>query len=356
MNLLVLGGTVFLGRHVVRAAHDRGDRVTVFHRGLHPLDAEARGSGPLDEVHGDRRRDLARLDGRRWDVVIDTSGYVPSEVAHAADTLGLRCGEYVFVSSVSVYGDFSHTNLTEDAPVLPLSDAERAEGEALDREDPQQMPRFHALYGALKGACERELQRRLPKRALIVRPGLIVGPHDPTDRFTYWVERGARGGEALAPGRPERPVQFVDARDLAVWMLRLAASGHTGTLNATGPDYPLAMGTVLEACRAAGGAGTRFEWCDEAFLLDEGVGPWMELPLWLPEREASTRGMMQMNCGRAIESGLTFRPLETTVCETLAWAAARPPGERRAGLAAARERELLERWREARAKAVRLQG
>src|SRR5262249_11809144 len=146
MNLLVLGGTVFLGRHVVRAALERGDRVTLFHRGLHPLDDEARApGGALHEVHGDRRRDLARLGGRRWDVVIDTSGYVPSEVAHAAATLGPRCGRYVFVSSISVYADFSRANLTEEAPVQPLSDAERIEGEALDREDPQHTPRFHAL-------------------------------------------------------------------------------------------------------------------------------------------------------------------------------------------------------------------
>jgi 2'-hydroxyisoflavone reductase len=345
MELLVLGGTVFLGRHVVRAALERGDSVTVFHRGRHALDQDRGAAGDrLEEVLGDRRCDLAVLAGRRWDAVIDTSGYVPSEVEAAARALGATVGRYLFVSSISVYGDFSRVGMTEDAPVEPLSDADRAEGEALDREDPKQTPRFHALYGALKGACERTLASALPERALIVRPGLIVGPHDPTDRFTYWVERGARRGVALAPGSAARTVQFVDARDLAEWMLRLAETGLTGTLHASGPAHRLAMGAVLEACIEAGGAGTRLEWCTEEFLLDAGVSPWSELPLWLPERDGSTRGIMQMDCRRALESGLTFRPLDATVSDTLAWATTRPPGARRAGLDPAREQELLERW------------
>jgi 2'-hydroxyisoflavone reductase len=358
MDLLVLGGTVFLGRHVVHAALERGDRVTIFHRGRHPLDAAFRGAPRLEVIHGDRRRDLGLLGGRRWDAVIDTSGFVPSEVASAATALGSRVGRYQFVSSISAFASFAEPNLTEDTPLATLSEAERIEGESLDREDPQQTPRFHALYGALKAACERELERLLGDRAQIVRPGLIVGPHDPTDRFTYWVERGARGGEALAPGSPARPVQLVDARDLGEWMIRLADSADVGAMNATGPDRVLTMGELLDACITIGDPDTRLEWCDEGFLLDQGVGPWMELPLWLPERDASTIGLMRVDCRRAFESGLTFRPLAATVRDTLAWTAARPEGTpRRAGLDPARERQLLERWHEQQAPAARsLQG
>lgn len=354
MDLLVLGGTVFLGRHVVHAALERGDHVTIFHRGRHPLDAAFSGASRLEVVHGDRRRDLGLLGGRRWDAVIDTSAFVPSEVASAVAELGSRVGRYLFVSSISVYASYAEPNLTEEAPLATLSEAERIEGESLDREDPQQTPRFHALYGALKAACERELERLLGDRAQIVRPGLIVGPHDPTDRFTYWVERGARGGEALAPGSPARPVQLVDARDLGEWMIRIAESARTGPWHATGPDRVLTMGEVLDACIAAANKATRLEWCDEGFLLDAGVGPWMELPLWLPERDASTNGLMRVDCRRAFESGLTFRPLEATVRDTLAWTAARPGDTpRRAGLAPTRERELLERWHELHAPATR---
>ena len=347
MDLLVLGGTVFLGRHVVSAALTRGHRVTIFHRGRHPLDPDAfdgAHAASLDEVLGDRRSDLGQLGERRWDAVIDTSGYVPSEVTGAAVALGPRVGRYVFVSSISVYADLESEHPNEDTPTAKLSEAERLEAEALDREDPIQTPRFHALYGALKAACELELERALPGRAMIVRPGLIVGPHDPTDRFTHWVERGARDGEMLAPGPPTRPVQFIDARDLADWMVRLAESGTTGTLHATGPDQTLTMGELLDACIAAGGAGAEVEWCDEAFLLEAGVKPWSELPLWVPESDASTRGLMRIDLSRALAAGLTFRALEATVRDTLAWSTTRPPGPRRAGLDAEREFELLARW------------
>jgi 2'-hydroxyisoflavone reductase len=181
-----------------------------------------------------------------------------------------------------------------------------------------------------------------------VRPGLIVGPHDPTDRFTYWPERLARGGDVLAPGSPDRPVQFVDARDLAEWMLRLAGARATGVLHATGPARPLGMGALLDSCARAGAADARVVWVDERFLLDAGVQPWMELPLWIPDADPESFGFLRTDCSRAIAAGLTFRPLDDTVRDTLAWARSRAGDTpRRAGLAPERERELLERWRAA---------
>jgi 2'-hydroxyisoflavone reductase len=173
---------------------------------------------------------------------------------------------------------------------------------------------------------------------------LIVGPHDPTDRFTYWPARVARGGEILAPGRPERPVQYIDARDLAEWILRMVVAGRGGTFNATGPAAPLSMGGLLDECRAVIGNGARFTWIDEAFLLEQGVAPWSEIPLWLPDEE-KFRGFAAVNCRKALDAGLTFRPLADTIRDTLAWDATRPPGEeRRAGLAPEREATLLTAW------------
>jgi len=348
MHLLILGGTVFLGRHAAREALARGHRVTLFHRGRHALEPGALGEGgsrgTLDVVTGDRHDGFGALDGRTFDAVIDTSAYVPSEVSAVAQALGARMGHYTFVSSLSVYPDYALAGLDEDAPIPAITDAQRTEGETLDREDPAQRPRFFELYGPLKAACELEAARYLPGKACIVRPGLIVGPHDPSDRFTYWPERAARGGEAIAPGRAARPVQLVDARDLAAWMVTLAETGRIGTFNANGPAHELDMASVLAACARAAASDVRWTWCDDAFLLAEGVAPWMGLPLWIPESDASMHGFMRVDCTRARDAGLAFRPIDDTVGDTLAWAATRPPGERRAGLDAARERALLEAW------------
>lgn len=333
MKLLVLGGTKFLGRHLVEAARGRGDEVTIFTRGLHNPDIFPE----VERLRGDRDGGLDALRGRRWDAVVDTSGYVPRVVRASAELLADAVGLYVFVSSMSVYADFSRPN-DEDSPVAALADesVEEVTGET---------------YGALKALCERAVEGAMPGRALHVRAGLIVGPYDPTGRFTYWTARLARGGEVLAPAPPGRQIQFVDARDLAAWMLRMAEGGRGGVYNSCGPDYTLTMGRFLEESAGAAGGGARLTWVDEEFLTGRGVQPWGELPLWLPWSDEKHRYFLAENCDRAVAAGLTFRPPAETVRDTLAWQNAGSPGLSAEALAAPaatltpeREAELLREW------------
>ncbi len=316
MRLLVLGGTEFLGRHLVEAALAAGHEVTTFTRGRTNPDLFPQ----VEALRGDRDGDLGALEAGRWDAVVDTSGYVPRVVRASAELLHERVGLYCFVSSISVYAGFS-SGPDESSPVAPLED-ESSEDVAKD-------------YGALKAACEQVVQEVYGDRALIVRPGLIVGPHDPTDRFTYWARRLARGGTILAPGPPERRVQFVDARDLAVWMLRMVEERRGGVFNATNEGVP--FGELLQ--------GADVEWVPDEFLVEHGVGEWMELPLWIASPEF--RGLHEADVSRAVAAGLTFRPVAETVRDTQEWDAARGDYEAQAGLAPERERELLDAARAA---------
>src|SRR5215210_3833443 len=326
MDVLILGGTGFLGRHLVEAALGDGHRVTLFNRGL---------SGPglfpgLEKIEGDRGRDLSPLFGRRWEAVIDTCGYVPRIVRASAGLLAGAVDHYTFVSSISVYSDDIAPGADEEAPVRELSDptAEEVTGET---------------YGGLKALCERAAEEVMPGRVFNVRPGLISGPHDPTDRFTYWPRRIAAGGEVLAPDGPEVPVQFIDVRDLAAWIVKMAQEQRTGTYNATGPDYELTMGRLFEECESVGGGGAELVWVSEDFLIEHGVEPFTELPLWVPREDAA---LLAVDCGRAIAAGLAFRPLAATIQDVLAFDRARPAGrEPAAGLRPEREQELLRAWR-----------
>jgi 2'-hydroxyisoflavone reductase len=329
MRLLILGGTVFLGRHLVHLATSAGHRVTTFTRGEHPAPLPE----GVEQLRGNRDSDLSALYGRQWDAVIDTSGYFPREIVASMEVLAGAVGHYTFISSISAYADFAPIGLTEEAPLATLADptVEQITGET---------------YGGLKALCEQAVVAAMPGRALVIRPGLIVGPYDPSDRFTYWPHRLAAGGAVLAPGRPERAVQFIDARDLATWALSLAERQVTGVYHATGPAAPLAFGRLLEACQEAGAADARITWVADAFLEARGVEPWSELPLWIPESDASHAGFEQVDCSRALGAGLSFRPLEETVRDTLAWAATRPADRAwRAGLTREREAELLAVWR-----------
>lgn len=334
MRLLILGGTLYLGRHLTEAAIERGHEVTLFNRGV---------TGPelfpgLERLRGDRDGDLGALAGRRWDAAIDTSGYLPAQVRATAALLAPAVERYCFVSSISVYADSATPGLTEDAAVATL---EPGAPETVSAE----------TYGALKAACEAALEALLPGRALVVRPGLIVGPHDATDRSAYWPRRVADGGEVLAPGRPQRAVQFIDARDLAGWIVRLCEARAVGVLNATGPAQRLTMAALLEACRVLSESDASFTWVGESFLLERGVAPYTELPLWVPEE---ARAFGAVSIARARDAGLAFRPLEETLADIRAWDRARPPGSRAsrtrlpmpAGLSAERERALLAAWRE----------
>jgi len=318
VRLLVLGGTKFLGRHAVEAALTAGHEVTTFTRGqtnpeLFP---------DVEHLHGDRDGDLGALAGRTWDGVVDTSGYVPRVVRQSAELLRDAVGRYVFVSSISAYGDFSEP-ITEETPVAELDDPDTEE--------------IAESYGALKAACERVVEGVYGNRSARVRAGLIVGPFDPTDRFTYWPRRIAAGGTVLAPGEPSAPVQFVDVRDLAAWLVQLALAGPGGVFNATGPAEPLTFAELLERMRAATGTDAEIAWTDDRLVLDAGVQPWTELPLWLPDDDYA--GMARADISRAVDAGLAFRPLEETVLDTLAWDRSQP-GDRPT-LTPEREREIL---------------
>lgn len=318
MKLLVLGGTEFLGRALVESALERGHEVTLFNRGrTNPeLFPEA------EKLRGDRAVDP--LPSGRWDVVVDTSGYLPATVRRAAEAL--RDSErYVFVSSVSVYADFS---------TGPREDSDRAE---LGEMPSDEMLPGYENYGALKALCEDVVTEVFGDRALTVRPGLIVGPHDPTGRFTYWPHRIARGGDFLVPGPPEETVQIVDVRDLGSWIVDLAERRESGVFNATHPGLP--WSELVESCLRVSAAEGSAVWVDSGFLAGQGVGEWMELPLWLSDPDSL--GMMQADVSRAVESGLTFRPLDETVRGTLE----RAQTTEGVGLAPDRERELIETWR-----------
>jgi 2'-hydroxyisoflavone reductase len=298
VKLLVLGGTKFLGRHVVDAALAGGHDVTIFTRG----ETNPELFPEVEHLHGDRDGDLEALKGGAWDGVVDTSGYVPRIVRQSAELLRDSVGRYVFVSSISAYADFSGP-ITEASPVAELEDP--ASEEILEN------------YGALKAACERVVEEVYGDRSARVRAGLIVGPYDPTDRFTYWPRRIALGGVVLGPGDSDAPVQFVDARDLAAWLVRLALEGPSGTYNATGPAQLLTFGRLLDRMRKAIGSDASVVWVDDERVLEAGVQAWSELPLWLPGTEYA--GMARADISQALAAGLTFRPVEETTVDTLAW-------------------------------------
>ena len=342
MKLLVLGGTKFLGRHLVELALAGGHEVTLFNRGqLNPeLFPE------VEKLRGDRDGGLDALKGRRWDAVVDPSGFSPRVVRDSARLLADAVEHNTFVSSVSVYRDTGVPGVNEDYPVATITEEELREAEALPQSELTTAPFFGERYGALKALCEQAAEESMPGRVLNVRAGLIAGPHDYSDRFTYWPRRIAEGGDVLAPGDPSRPVQFIDARDLAEWILLSAERKVTGTFNATGPDYTLTLGRFLEECRAATGGDARFVWVDEKFLIDAGVGQWMEMPLWADSSDEQNRYFQALSVEKAVAAGLRFRPVAETVRDTLAWDMTREAdAPRRAGLAREREREVLEAWR-----------
>lgn len=321
MRLLLLGGPKFLGRAVIEAALARGDEVTLFNRGQ----TEPEAYPEVEKLRGDRDGGLDALAGRSWDAVVDTSGYVPRLVRASAEALRDAVERYVFVSSKSVYAGFAKS-VTEASPLVTVEDE--------TTEDVQE------YYGALKALCERAVEDSFGDRGTSIRAGLIVGRHDPTGRFTYWPHRVARGGEVLVPGRPDRPVQFVDVRDLAGFLLLVAERGPGGPVTATGPVPALTMGALADTCRAVTASDASFTHVDDAFLVEHEVGEWMELPLWVAPNLGMER-FLEADVSRAVEAGLSFRALEETIRDTLALA---QPVDG-VGLAPAREADLLREWR-----------
>lgn len=328
-TLLILGGTGFLGPHIVETALARGFEVTLFNRGktnphLFP---------DLEKLRGDRDGNLDALAGRSFDAVIDTSGYVPRIVRASTELLAPRTKQYVFISTISVYANYNKHGITEDHPLETIEDK--------TNED------VRAHYGALKALCEQAAESVMPGRVTNIRPGLIVGPRDPTDRFTYWPVRIARGGEVLAPGDGSTATGFIDVRDLADWTVHTVQKSIVGVYNAVGPKTDITVKTVLDACKRVSGSDATFAWADAAFLKEQSVAPWMQMPLWIPA-EGDYIGFGTVSRQRAIANGLQFRSLDDTVKATLAWFRTLPAERQqklRAGLPADKERDVLAAWR-----------
>ena len=340
----MIGGTRFVGRHLAAAALARNHAVTLFNRGRNQPQALAN----VETIRGDRNGDLSKLKGRRWDAVIDTCGYLPRTVRASAGSLSDAVDRYVFISTLSVYRDVSTAGVDETAPLATLTAEQLERANGIDSSGQPSALTYGEMYGGLKALCERAAEEALPNRVLTIRPGLIVGPHDYTDRLTYWVARVARGGEVLAPGRPGRHLQFVDARDLAEWIVSMAERGEAGVYNAGGPPGVLTMAGVLGECQKASGSDASFTWVGEDFLIREKVGAWGEMPLWLPENETRLKGFMSINCDKAIGSGLACRPVYDTIRDVLTWRQTKHPGEAlRAGVDADKEQSLLRKWHDA---------
>ena len=337
LRILILGGTGFTGPHQVRYALSRGHQITLFNRGKQPHEWP----GAVEELIGDRNiGDLKALRGREWDVCIDNPTTLPFWVRDAGRVLHGKIKHYLFISTISVYAD-NLKPADESAPVASYT------GKDAMAETMESLHAKGELYGPLKALSEKEAETQFPGKATIIRPGLIVGPGDETDRFTYWPVRLARGGEVLAPGDGSDPVQIIDARDLAEWTIRMAEARSLGTFNATGPNHPLQMKDMLTGIAAAIHADAQPLWVPTDFLESEKVEAWSDMPVWVPAR-GETAGFAKRSIAKALAAGLTFRPLDTTASDTLAWFKQQPAERQaklKAGLTPAREEEVLSKWK-----------
>ncbi|HSS02473.1 MAG TPA: NAD-dependent epimerase/dehydratase family protein [Kofleriaceae bacterium] len=329
-KILVLGGTGFIGPHIVNAAVARGHTVTLFNRGkTHP------GLFPeVEKLHGDRDGQLEALANRSWDAVIDPSGYVPRIVKMSAELLAPRVQHYVFISTISVYAKMDVVHADESSPVETIADPANED--------------VKANYGALKALSEKAAEAAMPGRVASIRPGLIIGPGDPTGRFTHWPTRLAEGGEVLAPGDGSTPVQYIDGRDLGAWITRVVENGTTGTMNALGPEKRVTMKDVLDECNRALGNKAQLVWVGNDLLEKEEVHPWSEMPLWIPN-QGDFAGFGTLDNKKAVKAGLTFRPIGETAKDTLAWLQTLPPEERTkartSGIKPDKEAKVLALWK-----------
>lgn len=338
LDILILGGTGFTGPHQVRYALARGHRLTLFNRGRRPQDWPAE----VEELVGDRETgDVEALKGRRWDVCIDNPTSVPHWVRDVGQVLKGQVDHYVFISTLSVYSDSATPGQNEDAP------REVYTGPDIMAETRASLIANMALYGPMKAACEDEALKWFPDITTVIRPGLIVGPGDETDRFTYWPLRLRRGGDILAPGDGRDPVQFIDARDLAEWTIRMAEQRVFGAFNAMGPAYAMGMDQLLYGIQAVTGTAATFHWAPAEFLAEHSVSPWGDMPVWVPG-QGDSAGFSRHRNDRAMAQGLSFRPLADTVAATLAWFDAQTEERRatvRAGIKPEREAEVLAAWK-----------
>ena len=332
MKILVLGGTAFLGPACVELMLARGHEVTLFNRGR----TNAHLFPQLAKIEGDRREGHDALAGGDWDAVLDTSAYYPRVVDSAMDVLADMVDHYVLISTISVYSAFDRKGIDEDFPVATIEDetTEEVTGET---------------YGALKALCEQAAEARMPGRVSTIRPGLIVGPMDRTDRFTYWPVRVSRGGEVLAPGAPSQGIQVIDVRDLAAFVVRSMEERIAGVFNATSPPDMFTMGGLLQDCRDVACSDATFTWASPEFLEEQSVAPWSEMPVWMPPG-GEYAGFDSVDVGRALAAGMAIRPLEQTIRATLDWWESMPEStdgprtELRAGIDPEKEQQVLEAW------------
>jgi 2'-hydroxyisoflavone reductase len=340
MKILVLGGSRFLGRTFVEAAQKQNHEVTIFNRGN-----QNEGFKDVEIITGDRFGNLNEIKNRYWDAVLDTSGFIPSSVVKSTELLKDRVKHYTFISSISVYKDWIQKNFDETYPVYEMSLEEANE---LSKNGVT-----YEYYGQFKALCEVVAEKNMPGRVAIIRAGQLIGPNDYTDRIPYWIHRIAAGGKVLAPGNPNRSVQIIDNKDLSNWIVKLMTNETPGTFNATGPDYNLTMKHFLDTCKKVTGSIPEVFWASEKFLLDNKVAPWTEMPLWVPEDfplepklEEPWKGAFTVNISKAIESGLTFRPIEESLAEIYEWEKQRNLSENewKAGMRENREKELIELW------------
>jgi 2'-hydroxyisoflavone reductase len=357
LNILILGGTGFTGPEQVDYALERGHRVTLFNRGR---TRPGLFKGKVhEELIGDLNSDTSALKDKQFDVVIDNPTTLPLWVKNAAQYLKGNTKHYMFISTTSVYRDQSEIGINENSPTVPMPDG--LDPYQPDQRNARQLAASSnpANYGAFKARSELEVQNQYPGINTIIRPCLIVGPFDRTDRFTYWPARIDKGGEVLAPDKPDDPCQFIDSRDLAEWTIRMAEMREFGTFNAIGPEKPLTIGEMLYGVKAVTTAGAQFTWVPWEFLQTQGIRAWSHMPVWMPPT-GRTAGYQRRSAVKAIAKGLTFRPLAVTAKDTLDWHKTRPAEDQAAtlegeinGLSMKREAEVLAAWKEELAKRAR---
>ena len=338
MKILIIGGTKFSGRHLVKSALANNHEVTIFHRGNHSTDE----LGDVEEIIGDRIVDLDKLENQTWDVCIDMCGYMPQWVESSTNALKDSVKKYVFVSSISAYDKNVEPNYKEDAKLESLTVEQEKEFAKVDAKGDIGATDLGEMYGALKVLCEQETVKAFSENHLIIRPGLIVGELDWTDRWTYWVMRVAKGGEVFAPSKPDTHVQFIDAKDLMVWLVALIENDETGIYNAVNKPFELTFGTMLEEIKTVSGSDATFTWVSDEFMEANKVAPWSDMPLHVPD---SLEFIRTANVDSALDKGLTIRPLSDTIRDTLNWRKTRDE-DMRAGITEERETVLLKKWHE----------
>lgn len=326
MNILLIGGTHFLGRHCVNTALRRGHTVTLFHRGKTNPDIFP----DIEHLIGDRRSNTEVLAHRKWDGIIDTCGYIPSDIENIAERLAGNIHTYMFVSSVSVYKDNAVADIDEHYPVATMPDGADTTSFAIE------------YYGALKALCEEKAVEKFGDNVINVRPGLIVGEFDPSDRFTYWVRRGAQGGTILIPGGTHYPIQYIDVRDLADWMILALENRLSGTYNAVTPPNFTTLSRIVEIAAQKVGVSYDFVYAPDDFFEKHQIAPWSQMPVWLPESMEDYAGFSLMSVEKAVRDGMTFRTPEDTVRDILEWDNKRDKSNpMRAGILSEKEEELL---------------